>query len=122
MKNNDQIVGDDYDAGTISSPMSFVYSGDYWSPSAGTDDRDRYGFYWSLRSYNTMFSNALLFDTNARLLTNAYYTNRGVGFAVRSGSRCYKKQGKSPPVREGLIINWHLASFPLLQYNRPYQA
>ncbi len=23
---------------------------------------------------------------------------------------------------DGLIIKWHLASFPLSQYNRPYQA
>ena len=120
MKNNIQTTENNRDSGVLPTPLSFVHGGVIYWDNAGMSARGDYGRYWSLRSASNDYSYYLAFlNTDLNPLG---VNSRGIGIAVRSGSRGYKKQGKSPPVREGLIINWHLASFPLLQYNRPYQA
>ena len=81
MKNSGQTSEDNMDSGALSSPLSFLHSGDYWYVSAYLDDRGRFGFYWIPRSDTTSSSNGLYFSNV--YLNPQYFTNRGSGFAVR---------------------------------------
>ena len=81
MKNYYQTSEDDQDSGALSNPLSFLRGGYiYWS-RAGLYNRGGAGYYWSLRSANTTYSNYLDF-VNTGLNPQNYY-NRGMGFAVR---------------------------------------
>ena len=81
MKNSGQTQEDNRDSGVISSPLSFLRSGDFDYASAGQGNRSAAGLYWSLRSANTTYSNYLLFGDTG--LVPQYNFYRGYGFAVR---------------------------------------
>ena len=82
MKNEGQTSEDNMDSGILSSPLSLLRNGGYFSANtAGQSDRGGYGYYWSLRSANTTGSNAL--DFGNTYLGPQYGSNRGIGFAVR---------------------------------------
>ena len=81
MKNSGQTQEDNRDSGVISSPLSFLRSGDFDYASAGQGNRSAAGLYWSLRSDNTTASNFLGFVNT--FLNPQNSNSRGFAFAVR---------------------------------------
>ena len=73
------------DFGLLSSPLSYVRSGDYAWDSTGLVNRGSRGYYWSLRSGNATSSNGLYFYSSA--LGPQYSSDRGYGFAVHKISK-----------------------------------
>ena len=69
------------DSGILSSPLSFLRNGIYAWIFGGPDYRGGLGYYWSLRSANTAYSNSLYFSLTV-LYPQLIY-DRGMGFAVR---------------------------------------
>ena len=77
--------GSSRDFGLLSAPLSYVRSGDYRYYSTELFVRGSFGYYWSLRSSNTTYSNSLGFYSS--YLNPQNYNNRGYGFAVRCVSQ-----------------------------------
>ena len=81
MKSNSQTSEDNRDSGLLSSPLTFLRSGSFTWNGAILSYRSNYGYYWSLRSANTISSNILSFNYTYLNTQNLGY--RGDGFAVR---------------------------------------
>ena len=77
--------GSTRDYGLLSAPLSYVRSGYYYWNSTGLNNRGSLGYYWSLRSSNTTYSDYLSF--NSSYLGPQNSSNRGNGFAVRCVSQ-----------------------------------
>ena len=73
--------GEERESGLLSNPLSFLRSGYFAWVSASLGNRGGYGYYWSLRSANTTYSNSLRFSST--LLNPQNSNDRGSGFAVR---------------------------------------
>ena len=73
--------GEERDSGLLSSPLSFVRSGDFNWRVADLGYRGSWGDYWFSRSSSTTGSSSLDFDTNYLLTQSGY--ERGYGYAVR---------------------------------------
>ena len=81
MKRNGQTEENNRDSGVLSSPLSFLRSGNFSWSSASLGNRGSFGDYWSLRSANTTASSeAYLGYANLALQSS---DARGYGFAVR---------------------------------------
>ena len=81
MKNYGQTSENDMDSGILSTPLSVLRGGLYWWRDAGLVNRSGYGYYWSLRSYSTTYSNYL--DLGGATLNPQGSSYRGIGIAVR---------------------------------------
>ena len=81
MKIQGQTEEDNRDSGVLSSPLSFLRSGVFGWRVADLSSRGGGGYYWSLRSANTTYSNYLYFSNT--FLNPQDIGNRGYGFAVR---------------------------------------
>ena len=80
MKNTGQTAEDNMDSGVLSSPLSFLRSGDLVWNSAGSSNRNASGHFWLPRSDNTSGSNYLRFRNTDLGPQNSSY--HGYGFAV----------------------------------------
>ena len=73
--------GEARDSGVLSNPLSFLRSGRFNWDSTHLDNRNDYGFYWTLRSSDTVTANDL--DLRDDFLFAQFGIQLGNGLAVR---------------------------------------